>query len=80
MYSVEISSIRLSFEPAIIQVAESGSNFDWLNDKWIKEPQKIEVVQKTNSALIKGLSGYGTQLSENSVHLVKPGINGVRLD
>ena len=72
MYSVEISSIRLSFEPAIIQAPQSGSNFDWLNDKWVKEPQRIDVIQRTDSALIKGLSGYGTQLGENNVHLIKP--------
>jgi len=77
MYSVEISSIKLSFEPAIIQVPENGSNFDWLNDKLIKKPQKIEVVQKTDSVLIKGLSGYGTQLGENDVHLIKPELTNI---
>lgn len=77
MYSVEISSIKLGFEPAIIQLPENGSNFDWLSDKWIKEPQRIEVIQKADSALIKGLSGYGTQLGENNVHLIKPELTNV---
>ena len=73
MYSIQLGLRRLKFESALISIPRDLSDSgDWMNSDFVDDIQKIEVIQRTGSAVVVGLSGFGAEKGKHVVETVFP--------
>lgn len=75
MHNLNLSSVSLSFAAATISVPANGAAYDFMNTEWDDEVQEIEIIQEQGWAFLKGITGYGSAISNNRVEEISPSLS-----